>query len=841
MAGYKVISASAIVDPGASSAPPANVTSLLATHQGWTPPDANGKRNAIIHVTYVPPSGWTGKGVHLYVEAPDGSGSNPRARLGAFSLGTSALNPEFTPFDAGKFPYDATNQTPAIVELDAPTFNENWRVYAASYNSEFDNPVLPATEAGAPPSTLVSVTPPTAYISGEEWAKNVSGLTAFVDPGVSEAGDDIWRLVAAWQNPTDPRLFGIEMVIRPDGTSGDKDSVPSGVLAAGTTNWVSDWWPIGADLRFTLFARSVSRTNNAAGDSLRNTIVIGVTPRVTGLFAGAAIGGSGSERAPLVTGFTANIEPGVTEAGDEGYRVQGSWTLPTNRDKFRGVKVVARPAGTTGSNDIILAVETDGATTFRTDLFPTPAGSNTLTIYTVSIDANNRANTITSDTPKVVVTVTRQGNGAPGSGEEVAPNVSSFTVTVLDGGVDEVGGQRYRLTGSWVNPGDPTRFRGVKIVMRPFGGTGSTDIVLAIETEGSTSFRTDPFPVPSSPESYTIYAVSIDANNRANSITGGAPQQGVTISAGPGQLKLNRAAAASFNTAEFETVGGSTFQAVEFSAQKIFVGSILRVGGGSGAQAPSFKGSNGQIAVYNASNVLRAWMGQNGVVYGGWFGELYIGGSGPGSAPLYSTNAGVVVIGGPVGGTGYITLRNNFDVEVGRIGANIDFSFHGAWFKQLRVGGPNISSPVIQSDASGNTTITNASLTVSNGSKTVLINPTDSLKVTNTTLSSFAQIEGSQCRIEHATDNLRFCQITLGALQIQSAFGASRVVVDINGLIINFLRVVGARKTGWAEPTGAAYRGAWDAASVSLPTLAQAVKALISDLHGNSGHGLIGS
>lgn len=54
-------------------------------------------------------------------------------------------------------------------------------------------------------------------------------------------------------------------------------------------------------------------------------------------------------------------------------------------------------------------------------------------------------------------------------------------------------------------------------------------------------------------------------------------------------------------------------------------------------------------------------------------------------------------------------------------------------------------------------------------------------------------------------------------------------------------RVVNTRKTGWATATGTATRTTFDTATVTTAQLAQRVKALIDDLHGTAGHGLIGT
>jgi hypothetical protein len=58
---------------------------------------------------------------------------------------------------------------------------------------------------------------------------------------------------------------------------------------------------------------------------------------------------------------------------------------------------------------------------------------------------------------------------------------------------------------------------------------------------------------------------------------------------------------------------------------------------------------------------------------------------------------------------------------------------------------------------------------------------------------------------------------------------------------LNDVQLLTARKTGWAVATGTATRTTFDTATVTLPQLAERVKALIDDLHGTAGHGLIGT
>ena len=65
---------------------------------------------------------------------------------------------------------------------------------------------------------------------------------------------------------------------------------------------------------------------------------------------------------------------------------------------------------------------------------------------------------------------------------------------------------------------------------------------------------------------------------------------------------------------------------------------------------------------------------------------------------------------------------------------------------------------------------------------------------------------------------------------------ASGIVLKVAGTT-----VVGARKTGWSTATGTATRTTFDTATVTTAQLAERVKALIDDLHGTAGHGLIGT
>jgi len=86
-------------------------------------------------------------------------------------------------------------------------------------------------------------------------------------------------------------------------------------------------------------------------------------------------------------------------------------------------------------------------------------------------------------------------------------------------------------------------------------------------------------------------------------------------------------------------------------------------------------------------------------------------------------------------------------------------------------------------------------------------------------------------------------QINAGAIAIRK-FMSSDAFINVltgKGYQVDNLTVVKDRKSGWALPTGTATRTAFDTTTVTLPLLAERVKALIDDLHSTAGHGLIGA
>jgi hypothetical protein len=149
-------------------------------------------------------------------------------------------------------------------------------------------------------------------------------------------------------------------------------------------------------------------------------------------------------------------------------------------------------------------------------------------------------------------------------------------------------------------------------------------------------------------------------------------------------------------------------------------------------------------------------------------------------------------------------------------------------FSASRIGAGTISASV---------TMTSPDLNITSGATTVRVNATDKVKVSDTSLNCFAQVLGSQVRIESTINSNRWAQIVNGAVQC-SDIGGNRGDLNPTNISFNFTQVLTARRTGWGNQTGTATRTAWDTSTVTTTALAQAVKALLDDL---KSHGIIGA
>lgn len=279
---------------------------------------------------------------------------------------------------------------------------------------------------------------------------------------------------------------------------------------------------------------------------------------------------------------------------------------------------------------------------------------------------------------------------------------------------------------------------------------------------------------------YTVWFVSQDTNNRRNSIVDGTTpkQTGVTITPGAGQIAGGRLLAGSVSTEKLDATQ-------------------IDVGGGGGKP--------GKFRVFNGLGVNVGWIGVDG-------------------------------------GNG------------------------GAWFQTMRVGGSSYATAKFRADSSGNLAIDDAVIKLTNGGNSLVLNPSASSFqfVTMTGGAGTCAISPGNYRTTAGSFEGDFTAIGtiikfsgnfygrmaydggLDAmlLELNSPSGSERVQLrgtSTPSLRFNDAQVLTTRRIGWQVPTGTATRTAFDTATVTLPQLAERVKALIDDLHANAGHGLIGA
>jgi hypothetical protein len=159
-------------------------------------------------------------------------------------------------------------------------------------------------------------------------------------------------------------------------------------------------------------------------------------------------------------------------------------------------------------------------------------------VFRSSIEINRKDLPSSSQTWRFICVSTGKSGTekADGSGNPSGPYVDLNTLAVVkyvqnfSASVQvewsESGDQLFRLAGSWTNPAGAA-YIGVRIIMRGFDGG---DIPLADEYEGSSSFRTDAWPIPDTPKNVTIYAVPIFSGGEIEAvIPGTTPSANVTI------------------------------------------------------------------------------------------------------------------------------------------------------------------------------------------------------------------------------------------------------------------------------------------------------------------------
>jgi hypothetical protein len=314
-----------------------------------------------------------------------------------------------------------------------------------------------------------------------------------------------------------------------------------------------------------------------------------------------------------------------------------------------------------------------------------------------------------------------------GSAGEEWTSVTTGLSALVEYAVDMVGAVVFRIYGTFTPPTD-TSYRGVRMVGREENETDWR--TLSVEPMGATTFTSTWMPVPEAAETWDVCAQPKGGTTRFNSIVIGTTdcdQVLIEDQAGLGGLDLTRLDTTTFNTDEFEVSGGA-FQMNEINANKIVTGT-LKVGGGASDKP-------GQMGVFDATDTLIGWIGEQGIYYGAWFKQLWVGGSDPTTAHLYTDSSGNLTIDYDL--NNITTTLSNFTSGTESIGLEVQNT--GSSYNYARLGvdiaGANQPFLELRLDADTYTRSNGYQLFQSNATNTVTLNP-DNFIITDGGSNSF--------------------------------------------------------------------------------------------------------
>jgi hypothetical protein len=682
-------------------------------------------------------------GVSVYLEDPDiSSGANGPMDGNSVPLdGSAQMSGKWAPIYVND-----SLKSPAVVFLDSTmgslpgqtyTRPRDIRIYLAAFGPNSQPTLVRATEPNPTPNIMVNI--PLARgqgESGQEYAFLVSNVRCEVTPDYARV-DPKWY-VKFFYDPPDPatpvppgmnRFGGVRIIFVYEDANGNPQfpGTDTGInvpVAQSQSGYSSPAY--SPDAR-SFRAYFCSEDDSQPLGNHINSLVEGVTPY-------CEVGSQAVPSAPDVTDFAIRDQKYVWLL-DGSFVAQAtfSWSLPAGNDKVRYAGIYLYLVSVTGGTSpltqfpqALTGQQSNVDEAFILGISNLPANPEDWIIAAISVDNNG----VLADDPtkygqasfhSPTVTWNNIGPpspGSPGGCREYAPfvTIDLAQVTPTESlSADGVGMVSFDV-GSWRNPSD-NQFGGAQLAM--VVNNDPTKSTYWSIPKDQTSFVTPAMPsfgnigaqVP-----VDFYIVSDDPQGHRNTLCPGTTPV-INYVYTPSEGKVIPAREGWFDPSQFawdESEGG--FQAQSFSAKVIQVGKTLVVGG-----APaSFGGSdNGQIAVMNSSGVLRAWMGEQqpgqgdgAPKWGGWFGQIWIGGTNPLDAPIFVDNQGIIQVGGIAAAQGarypYLSIRDDHGYEKGRIGAQISQPSgspgdgtgpnpplqltSGAWFTQLAIGGSNLSN-----------------------------------------------------------------------------------------------------------------------------------------------------
>lgn len=341
-----------------------------------------------------------------------------------------------------------------------------------------------------------------------------------------------------------------------------------------------------------------------------------------------------------VTGFTAGSARVNADQGGEMVRLNGSWTVPSSN--YTGARIIGQISGETAWT--ILATVGATETSFNGPWMPAPRSAAAWTLKVQGINDDGVMRPLDGSTPTAATTI--------------AAGVAGYDLgKVLAGSYDTV----------------------------TFNVVAGKFVVTNVDFTKAWNFNASEFEV--SAGAFRVKGLVADKINAGTLKVGGYIGGGAV----PGQILIvdndNSTMLGWIGKSSDNAYRGAWFPVLRVggtdpsSAVLIANSSTLTLKGAQLAIGPGTSGGNGKLLVYNGTNII-GWIGTDGSNNGGWFKQLWVGGSDPASAQFYCDALGNAHFAGTLDAAtvsslsltvGQITGWNGATIVVG--GSGVAFSY----------------------------------------------------------------------------------------------------------------------------------------------------------------------
>lgn len=572
-------------------------------------------------------------GVHPYLEEPDYSGvtskTGTKADTVAVSLDGAGLPAKPIRQDIGRVALSVSDLDAmglAHLKFDpiaAPLAAQTWRLYLPGYTASYDSVVVLPNPAHSPTKTFA--VDGSSFAIGEEYAPLVTNPQGRYVTMTNVDGSMVGQIIVTWDDP-DPivnadriRLFSGVQVDYYQSTNEVDINVET--VAPGVEECDQSPCPIPATLdTVTVFLRSVGLLPGQV-----NSLCIGVTPSVVVTTSLAP-----TQYASNVSNFLGYALPVDSVDGVSLYQFTASFQEPlaSADPKFGGGKIIARPSNWPTGHDFEVATFGLAVTQATGESRPCPTVTQTFKLYGVSCDKLGNYNDIDGSTPYATVTTPLPGSGIPTS--RLDP--STYDNTVFGHAPDGT----FKIISIDLSLAKPGSFDSA-LFSAPVGGPfnmkfdttifDSSSGYLKIKALDASKITANIFSIggAGAPAIYVwdnaVTPQLIGWIGTNSSLFGAWFKQMWVGGASPASAKLYID-----GLGNLQMVGTLTGAASQFTGA--ITGSQLTAGiiacGGGGSKPTG-------ITIYDAttpSPLVVGWIGESGALHGGWFKNLYAGGTG---------------------------------------------------------------------------------------------------------------------------------------------------------------------------------------------------------------------